>query len=215
MAYSVPMWGRRYAAISAGGVDDTARTQLVGVAKELYTDMPASRLEPVLDQLLALPTLTDLAGYDRSFAAQAAAKRATSELTGRFVGAAVRATRERFGRGSLSRYAADLVIPDTVAAECALLKALAAHYVMRRPGTAERLAGQRRTLRELASALVESAPDALDSVTRAAWAAAADDAGRLRAVVDQVAQLTDSAAVAWHAALRGRPGVEAGASVRA
>jgi dGTPase len=196
-------------------VDDTARTQLVGVAKELYTDMPASRLEPVLDQLLALPTLTDLAGYDGSFAAQAAAKRATSELTGRFVGAAVRATRERFGRGSLSRYAADLVIPDTIAAECALLKALAAHYVMRRPGTAERLAGQRRTLRQLASALVESAPDGLDSVARVAWAAAADDAGRLRAVVDQVAQLTDSAAVAWHAALRGRPGVEAGASVRA
>ena len=190
-------------------VDDTARTQLVGVAKELYTDMPASRLEPVLDQLLALPTLTDLAGYDGSFAAQAAAKRATSELTGRFVGAAVRATRERFGRGSLSRYAADLLIPDTVAAECALLKALAAHYVMRRPGTAERLAGQRRTLRQLASALVESAPDGLDSVARVAWAAAADDAGRLRAVVDQVAQLTDSAAVAWHAALRGQPGVEA------
>jgi len=91
----------------------------------------------------------------------------------------------------------------------ALLKALAAHYVMRRPGTAERLAGQRRTLRQLASALVESAPDGLDSVARVAWAAAADDAGRLRAVVDQVAQLTDSAAVAWHAALRGQPGVEA------
>jgi dGTPase len=107
----------------------------------------------------------------------------------------------------LSRYTADLVIPEKVAAECALLKALAAHYVMRRPGTDERLAGQRRTLRELASALVESAPDGLGSVARAAWAAAADDAGRLRAVVDQVAQLTDSAAVAWHAGLRGRPGV--------
>jgi dGTPase len=190
-------------------VDDPAREQLIRVAQELYTDLPASRLEPVLDCLLALPTLADLAGYDGSFMAQAAAKRATSELTGRFVGAAVRATRERFGPEALSRYAADLVIPDTVAAECALLKALAAQYVMRRPGTDERLAGQRRTLRELASALFESAPDGLGSVARAAWVAAADDAGRLRAVVDQVAQLTDSAAVAWHAALRGRSGVRA------
>jgi dGTPase len=188
-------------------VGDTARTELVGIARELYTDVPAAQLEPVLDRLLALPTLADLAGYDGSFAAQAAAKRATSELTGRFVGAAVRATRERFGREALCRYAADLVVPETVAAECALLKALAAHYVMRRPGTDERLAGQRRTLHELASALFESAPPGLGSVARAAWAAAPDDAGRLRAVVDQVAQLTDSAATAWLAALRGRPGV--------
>ena len=57
------------------------------MARELYTDVPASRLRPVLDRLLALPALADLAGYDGSFAAQAAAKRATSELTGRFVGA--------------------------------------------------------------------------------------------------------------------------------
>ena len=55
----------------------------------------------------------------------------------------------------------------------------------------------------------ESAPDGLGSVARAAWTAAVDDAGRLRAVVDQVAQLTDSAAVAWHAALCGRPDVSA------
>ena len=76
---------------------------LVGVARSCIRTYRPAGLESVLGQLLALPTLTDLAGYDRSFAAQAAAKRATSELTGRFVGAAVRATRERFGRGSLSR----------------------------------------------------------------------------------------------------------------
>jgi dGTPase len=190
-------------------VDDQARDQLVEVARELYTNLPASMLELVLERLFALPTLADLAGYDGSFAAQAAAKRATSELTGRFVAAAVRATWERFGARPLSRYAADLVIPDAIAAECALLKALAAHYVMRRPGTDERLAGQRRTLHELASALYESAPDRLGPVARAAWTAAVDDAGRLRAVVDQVAQLTDPAAVSWHAALCGRSDVSA------
>jgi dGTPase len=187
--------------------DDAVRTQLVAVARELYTDEPAATLEPVLDRLLALPTLADLVSYDGSFAAQAAAKRATSELTGRFVGAAVRATRERYGAEPLSRYDADLIIPQTVVAECALLKAVAAHYVMRRPGTAERLTAQRRTLRELVAALRDEAPDALGAGARTDWIAAPDEAARLRAVVDQVAQLTDSAARAWHARLRGRPSV--------
>ena len=37
-----------------------------------------------------------------------------------------------------------------------------------------------------------------------AWHRAEDDAARLRVVVDQVAQLTDSSAVAWHERLVGR-----------
>jgi dGTPase len=35
----------------------------------------------------------------------------------------------------------------------------------------------------------------------ALWKEAADDAARLRVVVDQVASLTDPAAVAWHRTL--------------
>ena len=46
----------------------------------------------------ALPTLRDLAGYDGSSPRQAARKRATSELTGRFAGAAVAATRDAVRR---------------------------------------------------------------------------------------------------------------------
>ena len=107
---------------------------------------PPQSLAPVLDELLALPTLRDLADYDGSYRAQAAAKRATSELLGRFAGAALAATRAAYGPGPLSRYAADLVVPDRTAAECALLKAVAAHYVMARPGAVERQAGQRRLL---------------------------------------------------------------------
>ena len=71
----------------------------------------ADELARVLDELLDLPTLRDLAGYDGSYLAQAAAKRATSELTGRFAGAAIHATRARYGDGPLTRYDADLVVP--------------------------------------------------------------------------------------------------------
>jgi dGTPase len=186
--------------IRLGLVDSSARQVLCEVAAELYSPLPADALAPVLDELLELPTLRDLAGYDGSFAAQAAAKRATSELTGRFAGAAVAATRAKFGVG-LARYDADLVVPEPIVAECALLKAVAAHYVMRRPGSSQRLLAQRELLAELVEALVEQAPDSLDLVQAAAWRDAPDDDARLRVVIDQVAQLTDPSATAWHARL--------------
>jgi dGTPase len=166
-----------------------------------YSTWPATRLAPVLAELLALPALRDLAGYDGSFAAQASAKRATSELTGRFAGAAVSATRAKHGDVALGRYSAELIVPDSIAAECALLKAIAYRYVMQRSGVSELLAEQRRTLTELADALYEHGVAALSTVQHDAWRQAGDDAERLRVVVDQIAQLTDSAALNWHARL--------------
>ncbi len=130
-------------------------------------------------------------------------KRATSELTGRFARAAVTATRAASGPGPLSRYDADLVVPAETAAECALLKAVAARYVMRRPGADALLAGQRRLLTELVEAVVDEAPGCLDPPLAPAWVAAGTEQARLRVVVDQVAQLTDSSAVAWHRRLVG------------
>jgi dGTPase len=179
----------RLAELSAGD-----REALCALAAAHYSSLAPDELTPVLDGLLALPTLRDLAGYDGSYAAQAAAKRATSELTGRFAGAAVEATRAEYGDGPVCRYAADLVVPSAIAAECALLKAMAMHFVMRRPGTAERQAEQRRLLTELVGAVHENAPDSLDRGLRPSWHAATSDADKLRVVIDQVAQLTDTAA---------------------
>ena len=183
------------------GADE--RAAICKIAAESYAAQPVAELAPVLDRLLELPTLRDLAGYDGSYRAQAAAKRATSELTGRFAGAAVAATRAAHGADPLTRYAADLVVPAEVAAECALLKAIAALYVMRRAGVAERQAGQRRLLTELVDAVHDGAPATLDHGLRPAWELAASDADRLRVVIDQVAQLTDSSAVARHGRLVG------------
>ncbi|MBE7188128.1 deoxyguanosinetriphosphate triphosphohydrolase [Jatrophihabitans endophyticus] len=187
--------------VRLGDLDDTTASTLCAIAAEQYSDEPVDRLAGVLESLLALPTLRDLADYDGSYVAQAAAKRATSELTGRLAGAAVTATRARYGADPLTRYAADLVVPADAAAECALLKAVAVHYVMRRPGTAELQASQRELLTELVAALCDGAPGTLDPALATAWHEAASDDDRLRVVVDQVAQLTDSSAVAWHARL--------------
>jgi dGTPase len=115
----------------------------------------------------------------------------------------VAATRARYGPQPLCRYDADLVVPVTVRAEVALLKGIALRYVMRRPGSTERYGREQDVLRELTSALVLRAPDALDPVFAPLWRAAADDAARLRVVIDQVASLTDPAAMAWHRGLVG------------
>jgi dGTPase len=175
------------------------------LAAETYSAETVDDLGTVLADLLALPALRDLAGYDGSRGAQVALKRATSELTGRFVSAAVVTTRERAGDGPLRRYAADLVVPRRVAAECALLKAVAAEYVMNRRDVASVQSRQRELLTELAGLLADRAPAALDPALRPDWLAAADDAARLRVVVDQVAGLTDLSAPAWHSRLAGQP----------
>ena len=88
----------------------------------------------------------------------------------------------------------------------ALLKAMALRYVMSDPDRLAMQARQRELLAELAAALLDGAPRALDPVFAADWAAAPDDAARLRVVLDQVAVLTDQQAVARHAALTGRGG---------
>ena len=184
--------------IKLGNVGEDARAQLCDIAAAQYSARTAIDLSAVLDELLDLPTLRDLADYDGTSAAQAAAKRATSELVGRLSGAAITATRAVHGDGPLGRYGADLVVPDRVVAECALLKAIAAHYVMARPGAAERQAAQRALLTELVGAVLDGAPGVLDRSLVAAWDDVADDADRLRVVIDQIAQLTDTSAMVWH-----------------
>ncbi|MEV0733104.1 deoxyguanosinetriphosphate triphosphohydrolase [Polymorphospora sp. NPDC050346] len=181
--------------------DADERAALCADVATVYSDESAADLDPVLLALLADPVLAPLAGYDGSHDAQAALKRMTSALTGRFVHAAVTATKETFGDGPLRRYAADLVVPREIRARCALLKGMALRYVMRRSGAEERYERQRIVLAELVAALLDRAPGGLDPVFAASWRAAADDPARLRVVVDQVASLTDPAAVAWHGRL--------------
>lgn len=170
----------------------------------IYSAEPADVLREALALLLADPVLARLAAYDGSHRAQALLKDSTSVLTGRFVAAAVTATREAYP-GRLCRYAADLVVPRADRIRCALLKGIALRYVMRRRGMEPWYARQREILTDLVRVLSERAPDGLDPVFAPLWMDAADDAARLRVVIDQVASLTDPAAVTWHGRLLGAP----------
>ncbi|GGP42141.1 deoxyguanosinetriphosphate triphosphohydrolase [Saccharothrix coeruleofusca] len=180
--------------------DPAERAAIAELAAKHFSPEPVSALESVADELLRLPVIAPLAEYDGSLGAQVALKRLTSELVGRFASAAVGATRAAHGDGPLTRYAADLVVPPRGAAEVALLKAVAVRYVMSDPARLAMQQRQRELVAELVHALLDRAPDALDPAFAPAWHAAADDAARLRVVVDQVALLTDAQAVAWHEA---------------
>jgi dGTPase len=102
---------------------------------------------------------------------------------------------------NLSRYAADLMVPRRQLLECALLKAVAAHYVMTREGVAAQQARERELIAELALAIERGAPSTLDPVLRPSWDAAGSDEARRRVIVDQVASLTDTSARVWHSRL--------------
>jgi len=181
--------------------DRSEREALCDLAATLYADESADRLAAVLDGLLGLDVWP--IGYDGAAADQARLKSTTSTLIGRFCQSAQQLTRAVHGDGPLRRYGADLVVPPRTRAECALLKAVAARYVMGRPGVLAVQQRERDLLADLVAALVDRAPTELEPTRHEDWLAAADDAGRLRVVIDQVAGLTDAAAVALHSRLTG------------
>jgi dGTPase len=137
------------------------------------------------------------AAYDGSRRHLAALKNLTSDLIGRFCGAVQDATFAS-ADGPFVRYAADLVVPAATEREIAVLKGVAAHYVMRADDRVALMGRQRELLAELVLGLAARGPDALDTPYADDWRAAADDAGRRRAVIDQVASLTDASAATWH-----------------
>ena len=84
-----------------------------------------------------------------------------------------------------------------------MLKAITAQYVMLRPGAPSVRAAARA--RHRAHPPVDARCTGHPGAHYAAWFdEASDDAGRLRAVVDQAASLTDTAALAVFGKLRSR-----------
>ena len=169
--------------------------------------------DDVLDA--ALTALTQVgswpqAPYDGSRRSLAALKNLTSDLIGRFCGEVQEATFAAAG-GPFVRYRADLVVPDATVVEMAVLKGVAAHYVMQAEDRVALMTRQRELVSELVQALLRHAPASLERAFADDWDAAPDDAARLRVVIDQVASLTDASAVAWHDRLvRQGTGVKAG-----
>jgi dGTPase len=130
-------------------------------------------------------------------------KNLTSQLIGRFAHEAVHATRAAHPAGGLIRFGADVVVPRETQAEIAVLKGIVAANVMSTNSRKPIYQQQRDLLTELADVLLWTAPRNLDAGFADDWHSAQTDAQRKRAVVDQVASLTDQSAMAWHQRLCG------------
>ena len=125
-------------------------------------------------------------------------KNFTSQMIGRFAGAATAATREAFPQASLVRFGADVVVPHGIQAEIALLKGIVAAFVMYSDSRQPLYVRQREILVELSDAVYALGESALDVGFAADWRAAGSDDERRRVVVDQIASLTDQSALSWH-----------------
>jgi dGTPase len=155
-----------------------------------------AELAAALDRLVALDYWPS--SFDGTMRDLAALKHFTSWLIARVSTAAPVATQVSFGAGPLTRYGADLVVPDEVRAEVSVMKAVAVQYVMNRPGADEQYARQREIIAELVNAMVLDEGRSLEPWLRPAYLEATDDAERRRVIIDQVASLTDVSIVEWH-----------------
>ena len=177
--------------------DENRRAELFDITRQWYLpEVTDTEMDKALRRLEAAAYWPSEA-FDGSRRAQASLKHMTSQLIGRFVGAAEAATREEFGWEPLARYSASLVVPETSAVEIAVLKGMATLTVM--------VAEDRLRLHDIQAAVISelaewfwAAPDELDPMFRADHAEAADDAARLRVIVDQIASLTDHSAWALY-----------------
>ena len=193
--------------VVAGRID-LAWLRDAGVRRDVWETVRAWYLPDAADDLLtaALERMVGSAGwpdasYDGSRTALASLKNLTSTLIGRFCSASTEATQEAFGPGPHLRYGADLVVPEGTVLEIVVLKGVAAHLVMRAEDRVDLLDRQREVVGEVLAALLDQAPGALERPFQDDWAAAGDDAARMRVAVDQVASLTDASIVTWHRAL--------------
>lgn len=186
-------------AVAAGALElralrsPTERAGVIAAARARYApDLSDDALAEAFDALLHDELPASFVGSHRDLAAL---KDMTSKLIGRFAAAPEDATRAAYGHQPLARYDAALVVPDDVRAQVAVLKGMSAHFVMFTQAREAQHRVQREVVESLVARLVAD-PERMDVPFLDDARAAADDAGVLRVVIDQVASLTDGRALA-------------------
>ncbi|UJH70910.1 hypothetical protein [Ornithinimicrobium sp. INDO-MA30-4] len=183
-------------AVTSGRIDLRAlrdpdqQALVVALAQRWYLpDFSAELLQEQFQTLLDTDWIPQK--HEANRAGLAALKAMTSRLVGHFVRGVHDATRAQAGPGDLARYAADVVVPDYLRAQTAVLKAAAAHYVMLSDERRGVMAHQTDVITELVQHFTQR-PESLDEIhadAREEAIAQGDEVAARRAVIDQVASL--------------------------
>jgi dGTPase len=175
----------------------SVQQELVAIARERYA--PDRDVHALTEAMGRLTSLEYWPGqFDGSMASLVELKTFTSYLIGRFCVSAQIATQIEYGSEPLTRYAANLVVPDEVRDEVSVMKAVAVKYVMNRPGADAEYARQREVIAELVHGLTLDEGRSLEPWLKPTFDAATTDAQRFRVIIDQVASLTDVSVIDWH-----------------
>lgn len=173
------------------------QSEIIAIAREWYgKHFDESGLEDALNRLAKLPSWPS--HYDGTLGSLAQLKNLTSTLIGRFCLSAQVATRAVYGPEPLTRYSADLVIPQESRYEVTALKALAARFVMTREGVDQMYFQQRQLIKDLVEAISQDPEKSLDTFHRNLWVQAPDSTSQFRVIIDHVASLTDVSVQQWH-----------------
>jgi len=159
-------------------------------------ELPHDDLVAAFDRLDGLTSWIET--WEGSRQEMGALKNLTSTLIGRFAGSATAATREHATATSLVRFGADVVVPAETRAEIAVLKGIVAANVMSHESRRPIYSRQRELVQELCVILAASGPDHLEPGFADDFRGAKTEAEAMRAIIDQVASLTDQSALAWH-----------------
>ncbi|GAA2958122.1 deoxyguanosinetriphosphate triphosphohydrolase [Glutamicibacter bergerei] len=181
-------------------LESSVRDRALQVTKDWY--LPTTDESDIDAALTRLEASAEWVSHaDGSRRARAALKDMTSQFIGRFCQAAMDATRSEFGQGNLTRYNAQLIVPEETEHEIAVMKGIAANFVMTKEELQPMYLNQRQILTDLVDLLSDNEDKYLEPIFAADYKDAANEQGRLRVVIDQVASLTDASALEWHASL--------------
>ena len=145
----------------------------------------------------ALNSLIKQSWWVKSFTAtqvdMAALKNMTSHLIGKFTEEIEQATKAGNKAENFTRYNANLIVPLETKAQIAVLKAVVNLFVMQRKGAAENYAKEQELILNIVEGL-QNNPQKLDPQFKHQFDNAGSSKEAKRAVIDQVASLTDSSA---------------------
>ena len=160
-------------------------------ATEYVTEIDEDNLNKALNSLIKQ------SWWVKSFTAtqvdMAALKNMTSHLIGKFTEEIEQATKAGNKAENFTRYNANLIVPLETRSQIAVLKAVVNLFVMQRKGAAENYAKEQDLILNIVDGL-QNNPQKLDPQFKHQFDNAGSSKEAKRAVIDQVASLTDSSA---------------------